>query len=105
MRVDQVRLEGGPAVAPPELGEEWREDEQGEVTPGDPGVAAFIVRLSPKPGRLDIGRCAELGVKPGPDLGKLKAGQDVTLPGGRVVRSAEVSRLPINLNTHLTRPK
>jgi ribonuclease Z len=32
----------------------------------------------------------ERGVPPGPLLGKLKAGEDVTLPDGTLVKSADV---------------
>lgn len=40
---------------------------------------------------LDSSMAKQLGVMEGPDLGKLKSGLDVSLPDGRIVRSAEVT--------------
>ena len=53
-------------------------------------VHAYLCHFSPRPGKLDINKCVELGIKPGPQLGELKAGQDVTLEDGRLVRSQDV---------------
>lgn len=53
-------------------------------------VTAYICKLKPKPGVLCLEKCVERGVPPGPLLGQLKNGQDVTLPDGRVVKAAEV---------------
>lgn len=53
----------------------------------------YICQLKPKPGSLCLERCVEQGVPPGPLLGKLKAGIDVTLENGTVVKSCDV-RLP-----------
>lgn len=44
----------------------------------------------PTPGALDAARARRLGVPPGPLLGRLKAGEAVSLPSGRVVRPEEV---------------
>lgn len=41
-------------------------------------------------GTLDLEKCVEFGVKPGPMLGMLKNGQDVVLPDGTLVRSKDV---------------
>lgn len=41
-------------------------------------------------GTLDLAKCVELGVKPGPLLGQLKAGADVLLPDGKLVQSKQV---------------
>lgn len=41
-------------------------------------------------GALNLEKCVELGVKPGPLLGKLKNGQDVVLPDGTLVLSKQV---------------
>ena len=51
---------------------------------------AYICEFSPRPGRLDVVKCVELGVVPGPMLGQLKSGHDVTLKDGRIVRSKDV---------------
>ncbi|XP_063240467.1 LOW QUALITY PROTEIN: ribonuclease Z, mitochondrial-like [Bacillus rossius redtenbacheri] len=50
----------------------------------------YACQLKPKPGALCLERCVERGVPPGPLLGRLKAGEDVQLPDGSVVRSADV---------------
>jgi ribonuclease Z len=66
-----------------------------------PGVAAaridhrvtcygFSVTEADRPGALDAKRAVDLGVRGGKDMGALKAGADVTLADGRVVRSADV---------------
>lgn len=72
---------------------EWEglaeEGRQGGITYQD-SVVAYICSFSPKAGRLDVAACVDLGVPPGPLLGKLKAGQDVTLEDGRLVRACEV---------------
>ena len=51
----------------------------------DSDVQAYLCHFSPRPGKLDVDKCVELGIKPGPVLGKLKSGQDVTLDDGRLV--------------------
>lgn len=51
---------------------------------------AYICKLQPRPGTLILEKCVDFGVPPGPLLGKLKSGEDVTLENGTVVRSADV---------------
>lgn len=51
---------------------------------------AFICKLQPRPGALLLEKCVDCGVPPGPLLGKLKSGEDVTLEDGTVVRSVDV---------------
>jgi ribonuclease Z len=51
---------------------------------------AYALVEDERPGKLDAERARALGVRPGPDMGRLKAGQPVVLPGGRVVRPEEV---------------
>lgn len=51
---------------------------------------AYICRLQPRPGALSLEKCVKYGVPPGPLLGKLKGGEDVTLGNGVVVRSVDV---------------
>lgn len=55
---------------------------------------AYICKLNDKPGALDLDKCLEKGIQPGPDLGKLKNGQDVTLADGTVVRGDDVCSPP-----------
>lgn len=59
----------------------------------EPMALSYICRLKPRPGSLCLERCVEKGVLPGPLLGRLKAGEDVTLADGTVVKSADV-RMP-----------
>nr|CAH7765332.1 unnamed protein product [Callosobruchus chinensis] len=51
---------------------------------------AYICRLHPRPGALNLDKCVRMGVPAGPILGKLKAGEDITLKDGTVVCSKDV---------------
>lgn len=51
----------------------------------------FAVSVQPRPGTLCLEKCVAAGVKPGPLLGKLKAGEDIVLENGKIVRSADVT--------------
>lgn len=53
-------------------------------------VMSYICKLHPRAGMLCLEKCLEKGVKPGPLLGQLKAGDDITLPDGTVVLSKDV---------------
>lgn len=57
-------------------------------------VMSYICKLHPRPGTLSLEKCVEKGVKPGPLLGQLKAGQDITLPDGTIVLSKDVCSPP-----------
>uniref|UniRef100_A0A673BLK9 ElaC ribonuclease Z 1 n=2 Tax=Sphaeramia orbicularis TaxID=375764 RepID=A0A673BLK9_9TELE len=50
----------------------------------------FCIQEHDRPGRLKTEVLKELGVKPGPLYGRLKAGESVTLDSGRVVLPSEV---------------
>lgn len=50
----------------------------------------YICRLQARPGSLNLDKCVQKGVPPGPLLGILKTGQDITLNDGTVVKSSEV---------------
>uniref|UniRef100_A0A3Q3KJF5 ElaC ribonuclease Z 1 n=2 Tax=Mastacembelus armatus TaxID=205130 RepID=A0A3Q3KJF5_9TELE len=50
----------------------------------------FCVQERDRPGRLKTELLKELGLKPGPLYGRLKAGESVTLESGRVVLPSEV---------------
>ena len=92
VKVEHVVLtrEAGGREVPP-LDRNWREDDYSQVdTHYQSDIQAYICHFSPRPGKLDINKCIELGVKPGPVLGKLKAGEDVVLESGQVIRSQEV---------------
>ncbi|XP_063361826.1 ribonuclease Z, mitochondrial [Cydia amplana] len=51
---------------------------------------AYICTLKKRLGTLDLAKCVEKGVPPGPLLGQLKSGIDVVLPGGTLVLSKDV---------------
>ncbi|GAB0087583.1 Ribonuclease Z [Sergentomyia squamirostris] len=53
-------------------------------------VVAYVCKLKPRPGVLNIEKCVDRGVPPGPLLGQLKNGMDITLPDGKVVKSSDV---------------
>lgn len=53
-------------------------------------VTAYVCKLKPKAGTLDLLRCVERRVPPGPLLGQLKNGFDVILEDGTTVMSKEV---------------
>ncbi len=55
-------------------------------------VPAYGYRITEKdkPGRFDVERAKALGIPPGPIYGKLKQGEVVTLPDGRIIRGAEL---------------
>ncbi|XP_067087159.1 zinc phosphodiesterase ELAC protein 1 [Osmerus mordax] len=55
----------------------------------------FSVQERDRPGRLNAELLKELGVRPGPVFGRLKAGETVTLEGGRTVTPREVLEDPI----------
>ena len=55
-------------------------------------VPAFGYRVTEKdkPGRFDVDRAAALGIPPGPVYGKLKRGEAITLPDGRIINGADL---------------
>ncbi|XP_023943248.2 ribonuclease Z, mitochondrial isoform X2 [Bicyclus anynana] len=53
-------------------------------------TVAYICILKKRLGTLDLEKCVEFGVKPGPLLGQLKSGHDVLLPDGKIVLSKDV---------------
>ncbi|XP_055545892.1 ribonuclease Z, mitochondrial [Wyeomyia smithii] len=53
-------------------------------------VMAYICKLKLRFGQLSLEKCVDKGITPGPLLGQLKNGHDVTLPDGSVVKSSDV---------------
>jgi hypothetical protein len=67
--------------------------EKFQVAPKEPideAVAAYIITVKSKPGKLLMEKCVKLGVPAGPLLGELKAGRNVVLKDGTVVNAADV---------------
>lgn len=65
--------------------------QQVEIQPEvEDNVMAYICKLQARPGTLDFAMCVDRGVPPGPLLGRLKNGFDVTLPNGTVVKADDV---------------
>ncbi|XP_008548649.2 ribonuclease Z, mitochondrial isoform X2 [Microplitis demolitor] len=54
------------------------------------GCISYICKLTEVSGKLDFAKCVDFGIPPGPLLGQLKSGQDVTLDNGTVVKSSDV---------------
>ncbi|MGL4819232.1 MAG: ribonuclease Z, partial [Bacilli bacterium] len=56
------------------------------------GVPSYAYRVQEKPrvGALDVDKLRSLGVRPGPDYGKLQRGESVVLPDGTVLLAADV---------------
>lgn len=51
---------------------------------------SYVCRLHPKPGTLLLEKCVEEGVPAGPLYGQLKAGKDITLECGKLIRAESV---------------
>jgi ribonuclease Z len=65
-------------------------------TPLTHRVPAFAYRVDrkPRPGRFDVERARALGIPPGPVYAQLKAGREVCLEDGRVIRGASLCGPP-----------
>lgn len=92
--VRSVQLQRSKPMTTPAVPTEWEgltetEREVGVIQYEDSAVA-YICSFAPKPGKLDLEACLDRGVKPGPILGQLKAGNDVVLEDGTVVRAQDV---------------
>jgi ribonuclease Z len=60
-----------------------------KVTHGVPALGYAIVE-EPRPGRFDVATADALGVPPGPERGRLQAGEAIALADGSVVRPEQV---------------
>ncbi|XP_014614352.1 PREDICTED: ribonuclease Z, mitochondrial [Polistes canadensis] len=69
---------------------EIRTDKRIKLNTNDPPVLCYICKLKDKPGTLSLEKCLAKGIKPGPILGLLKNGENVTLDDGTIVRNDEV---------------
>ena len=54
------------------------------------GSMCYVCKIHPRTGRLNLNKCVDKGVQPGPMLGQLKSGKNVTLPDGTVIKSEDV---------------
>ncbi|CAG5144156.1 uncharacterized protein ALTATR162_LOCUS1492 [Alternaria atra] len=55
-----------------------------------PECVSYIVRSHPSRGQFDVARAKALGVKPGPDFGKLTNGQSVSNANGEIITPEQV---------------
>jgi ribonuclease Z len=53
-------------------------------------TVGYVLQEQALEGAVDVDRCLELGLRPGPAYAALKRGHDVTLDNGIVVRAADV---------------
>ncbi|CAK9822129.1 Ribonuclease Z, mitochondrial [Anthophora retusa] len=63
---------------------------EGKKTKSIPRVICYICEVHPRPGKLAMDKCIELGIPPGPILSLLKRGLDVTKKDGTVIYSKDV---------------
>lgn len=96
MRVDYIPVEpincGEPELSGPSSAKRLKPNQSSLLitSDGDSDVYCFLCTLHDKPGKLDLHKCIELKVPRGPLLAQLKAGKDVTLEDGRVIRQQDV---------------
>jgi ribonuclease Z len=74
-------------------GEDWRVLTARASHPVPSLAYAFVE--DDRPGHLDLQKALSLGLKPGPQLKLLKAGESLRLPDGRVIRPEDVIGPPI----------
>ena len=79
--------------APQSAGQSPPQGQEPAAPPADSREVAYayVCTVPDWPGRLSLEKCVSLGVKPGPLLGRLKAGHNVVLEDGTIVRSADVT--------------
>lgn len=90
----QVNSNGKRSHSPPSIPRQRSRSVSLENKSRIDSMMVYICKVHPKVGTLDMKKCVDAGITPGPHLGKLKAGEDITLPDGRVVRSKDVVSPP-----------
>lgn len=53
-------------------------------------IVSYICKIEDKPGTLNLEKCLSKGIKPGPALGMLKNGHNITLDDGTIVKHEDV---------------
>jgi ribonuclease Z len=68
-----------------------------EALPLEHRVPCFGYRITEceSPGKLNVERLQQLGVPAGPLFGRIKKGEDITLPDGTLIRAADVASTPL----------
>jgi len=96
LEIQKIELNCNGEEMPSQMHKSWiipqeeNDEESIDLKPYESSVMAFIIKFLPRTGRLNAEKCVDFGVPPGPLFGKLKAGQDITLPDGTIVRSSDV---------------
>ncbi|KAJ1527642.1 hypothetical protein ONE63_007604 [Megalurothrips usitatus] len=55
----------------------------------------YVITENPRPGKLNVEKLKELGVKPGPLYATIKRGEEITSPSGQVISPVDVIGPPI----------
>jgi len=90
MNVEEVLLERSSPIGPSQINAGWNNPPHGDNSEYVSSVQAYICHFIPRVGKLDVEMCVDAGCPPGPLFGQLKAGKDITLEDGRVIRSQDV---------------
>jgi len=67
----------------------------------DPTVYAYVVTIKGRAGKINMEKCKALGIRPGPMIGILKAGNTIKLENGNIVKSEDVTEDPEGPSTYI----
>ena len=88
--IQKIVLRGTETAMVPAIPPTWNPEEMADEMGYNSAVQAYVVTFIPRVGKLNVEKCVDAGVPPGPLFGQLKAGKDITLEDGRLVRSVDV---------------
>jgi ribonuclease Z len=92
VKIEEILLHGTTPSKPPDIDITWSVNAEEDDISREyvNSVQAYILTFVPRVGKLNVEKCVDAGVTNGPLFGKLKAGEDVVLENGRVVKSSDV---------------
>jgi len=88
--ITEVNLQSTATQHPPGIHESWKAGPDIIEGPYGNQVQAYVCTFKPRSGKMVPEKMVEAGVPVGPLYGRIKAGHDVTLDDGRVVRAADM---------------